>query len=77
MIAAFRSLGSGTCLALAIMGCSGGSKPPPELLSPQLANEPGVYPPPEVPAKMAPERVNSEQFMRSLTRTWTHFKTGS
>jgi putrescine transport system substrate-binding protein len=46
------------------------------LLTDALKNDPGVYPPPEVRAKMAPERVNSQQFMRLLTRTWTRFKTG-
>jgi putrescine transport system substrate-binding protein len=46
------------------------------LLSPELANDPGVYPPPEVRAKLIPVRAKSEAFTRLLNRTWTRFKTG-
>ncbi|HXR18401.1 MAG TPA: polyamine ABC transporter substrate-binding protein [Steroidobacteraceae bacterium] len=46
------------------------------LLNDTLRNDPGVYPPPEVRAKLAPERAKSQQFTRLLNRTWTRFKTG-
>ena len=41
-----------------------------------VRNDPGVYPPPEVRAKLVPERAKSQEFTRLLTRTWTRFKTG-
>jgi putrescine transport system substrate-binding protein len=41
-----------------------------------VRNDPGVYPPPEVRAKLVPERAKSPEFTRLLTRTWTRFKTG-
>jgi putrescine transport system substrate-binding protein len=46
------------------------------LLSDELKNDPGVYPPPEVRAKLIPIRARSEAFTRLLNRTWTRFKTG-
>jgi putrescine transport system substrate-binding protein len=46
------------------------------LLSPELRDDPGVYPPPEVRAKLVPERPKSQQFTRQMMRTWTRFKTG-
>lgn len=46
------------------------------LLRPELRNDPGVYPPPEVRAKFIPVRAKSEAFSRLLNRTWTRFKTG-
>jgi putrescine transport system substrate-binding protein len=46
------------------------------LLNEAVRNDPGIYPPPEVRAKLVPERAKSQQFTRLLTRAWTHFKTG-
>jgi putrescine transport system substrate-binding protein len=46
------------------------------LLDPGLANDPGVYPPPEARARFVPVRAKSEAFTRLLNRTWTRFKTG-
>jgi len=45
-------------------------------LDPDVRNEPGVYPPPGVRAKLLPEHVKSPQFTRLLNRMWTRFKTG-
>ena len=45
-------------------------------LDPDVRNEPGVYPPPDVRAKLLPEHVKSPQFTRLLNRMWTRFKTG-
>jgi len=46
------------------------------LLTPSVRNDPGIYPPPEVRAKLVPERARSTQFTRLLIRMWTRFKTG-
>jgi putrescine transport system substrate-binding protein len=41
-----------------------------------VRNDPGVYPPPDVQAKLRPEPVRTPEFTRVLTRMWTRFKTG-
>jgi putrescine transport system substrate-binding protein len=41
-----------------------------------VRNDPGVYPPPDVQAKLHPEPVRTPEFTRVLTRMWTRFKTG-
>jgi putrescine transport system substrate-binding protein len=46
------------------------------LLTPDVRNDPGIYPPPEVLARLVPERAKSPQFTRLLNRMWTRFKTG-
>ena len=45
-------------------------------LDPAVRNDPTVYPPPEVRARLAPERMRPPDFQRLLTRAWTRFKTG-
>jgi putrescine transport system substrate-binding protein len=45
-------------------------------LNPAVRQDPGIYPPPEVQAKLVPERARTPQFTRLLNRTWTRFKTG-
>jgi putrescine transport system substrate-binding protein len=46
------------------------------LLEEGVRADPGIYPPPEVRAKLVPERARSLQFTRQLIRMWTRFKTG-
>ena len=46
------------------------------LLDPGVRDDPGVYPPPEVMAKLFPNLARSPEFTRSLNRTWTRFTTG-
>src|SRR3569833_2387885 len=41
-----------------------------------IRNAPGVYPPPEVLARLHPEPTRSPEFTRTLNRMWTRFKTG-
>jgi putrescine transport system substrate-binding protein len=41
-----------------------------------VVNDPGVYPPPEVRARLTPERPRPVDYQRLLTRAWTRFKTG-
>ena len=50
----------------------------PELqpLDPAVRNDPTVYPPPEVRARLTPERPRPADYQRLLTRMWTRFKTG-
>src|SRR5262245_48443013 len=45
-------------------------------VSDNVKNDPGVYPPPEVKARLFPSLAVSEDFNRSLTRMWTRFTTG-
>jgi putrescine transport system substrate-binding protein len=45
-------------------------------LSASVRNDPGVYPPPAVLAKLVPERAKTPEFTRLLVRMWTRFKTG-
>ena len=41
-----------------------------------VRDDPGVYPPPQVRARLIPERARPPQYQRLLTRMWTRFKTG-
>jgi putrescine transport system substrate-binding protein len=41
-----------------------------------VRNDPGVYPPPEMLAKLHPEPMRTPEYTRLLTRVWTRFKTG-
>ena len=45
-------------------------------LDPSVRNDPGVFPPPEVRARLIPERPRPPEYQRLLTRAWTRFKTG-
>ena len=47
-----------------------------DLLDEEIRNNPSIYPPPEVAAKLVPDTPESPEFTRELTRTWTRFKTG-
>ncbi len=41
-----------------------------------VKNNPNVYPPPEMMAKIVPDLPESAEFTRELTRSWTRFRTG-
>lgn len=43
-------------------------------LDPSVRSDPGVYPPPEVRARLTPERPRPPDYQRLLTRMWTRFK---
>jgi putrescine transport system substrate-binding protein len=45
-------------------------------LSPAVKNDPNIFPPPEIQAKLVPEPPHSQEYQRLLTRAWTRFKTG-
>jgi putrescine transport system substrate-binding protein len=45
-------------------------------LDPAVRNDPGVYPPAAVRARLHPERARPAAYQRLLTRMWTRFKTG-
>jgi putrescine transport system substrate-binding protein len=47
-----------------------------ELVDEEVRNDPGVYPPAEVRAKLAPDLTDSEETTRIMTRLWTRFMTG-
>lgn len=42
----------------------------------EVKNDPGIYPTPEVKAKLFPSLAYGEDFNRLLTRMWTRFTTG-
>ncbi len=46
------------------------------LLSEKVRDDPNIYPPPEVMAKLVPNLAQPPDYTRLLTRTWTRFKTG-
>jgi putrescine transport system substrate-binding protein len=46
------------------------------MLSDSVKNDPNIYPPPEVMAKLVPNLAQPPGYTRLLTRTWTRFKTG-
>jgi putrescine transport system substrate-binding protein len=41
-----------------------------------VRSDQGVFPPPEVRARLVPERARPPDYQRLLTRAWTRFKTG-
>jgi putrescine transport system substrate-binding protein len=47
-----------------------------ELVNESVRNDPGIYPPAEVKAKLFPDLAESAEFTRLLNRTWTRFTTG-
>src|SRR5690606_12292967 len=46
-----------------------------ELIDEEVRNNPSIYPPPEVAAKLVPDTPESQEITRVLTRTLTRFKT--
>jgi len=46
------------------------------LVDESVRNDPGVYPPAEIKAKLFPDLAEGEEFTRQLNRTWTRFTTG-
>ncbi len=46
------------------------------MVNESVRNDPGVYPPAEVKAKLFPDLAESEEFTRLLNRSWTKFTTG-
>jgi putrescine transport system substrate-binding protein len=46
------------------------------LINPEIKNDPGIFPPPDVMTKLVPDLPESAEFTRTLTRTWTRFRTG-
>jgi len=46
------------------------------LLDAAVRNDPNIYPPPQIAAKLVPEPPRSQEYQRQLTRAWTRFKTG-
>jgi putrescine transport system substrate-binding protein len=46
------------------------------LLDESLRNDPGIYPPPDVKARLQPNLAKSAEFTRELNRSWTRFTTG-
>ncbi len=46
------------------------------LVNEDLRNDAGIYPTPEVKARLQPSLAKSAEFTRALNRTWTRFMTG-
>jgi putrescine transport system substrate-binding protein len=47
-----------------------------DLLDPELRDDAGIFPPPEVKERLQPNLAKSAEFTRSLNRSWTRFVTG-
>jgi putrescine transport system substrate-binding protein len=47
-----------------------------ELVDESVRNDPGVYPPAEVKAKLFPDLAAADDFTRLVNRSWTRFTTG-
>jgi putrescine transport system substrate-binding protein len=47
-----------------------------ELVDDAVRNDPGVYPPPQILATLAPDLTDTEETTRVMTRLWTRFMTG-
>lgn len=47
-----------------------------EFVDEKVVNDPGIYPPKEIRAKMFVSKLHSARYDRTLTRTWTTVKTG-
>ncbi len=47
-----------------------------ELVDESVRNDPGVYPPPEIMATLAPDLTDTADTTRIMTRMWTRFMTG-
>jgi putrescine transport system substrate-binding protein len=47
-----------------------------DMLDEKVKSDPGVYPTPEVKAKLFPSLAYSAEFQRDMTRMWTRFQTG-
>jgi putrescine transport system substrate-binding protein len=46
------------------------------LIDEEILNNPSIYPPPEVAAKLVPDLPESADFTKELTRVWQRFTTG-
>jgi putrescine transport system substrate-binding protein len=47
-----------------------------EFVEAEILEDPGIYPTPEVKAKLFPDLSHTSSFTRAQTRAWTRFKTG-
>ena len=47
-----------------------------EFVKQEVKDDPGVYPPPDVRAKLTPDLTDTEETTRLMTRMWTRFMTG-
>ncbi len=45
-------------------------------VSDEVKNNPNIFPPPDLMAKLVPDMPESAEFTKELTRTWTRFRTG-
>jgi putrescine transport system substrate-binding protein len=46
------------------------------LVDEAIRNDPNIYPPADIAAKLVPLKAHTDGFTRDLTRTWTRIKTG-
>jgi putrescine transport system substrate-binding protein len=47
-----------------------------DLIDPEIRDDPAIYPPPEVMARLFPNPVKEQSYVRSRNRLWTRVKTG-
>ena len=53
-----------------------GNKAALEFIEPEIKNDPAIYPPAEVVAKLFARKASSPEYSELLTRAWTRIKTG-
>jgi putrescine transport system substrate-binding protein len=53
-----------------------GNKDATQLVSKEVQEDPGVYPPQEIKAKLVPDLADTEEGTRIMTRGWQQFTTG-
>ncbi len=46
------------------------------MIDPEVKNNPGIFPTPEMMPKLVPDLPETAEFTRTLTRSWTRFRTG-
>ena len=46
------------------------------MIDPEVKNNPGIFPTAEMMPKLVPDLPETAEFTRTLTRTWTRFRTG-
>ncbi len=46
------------------------------MIDPEVRDNPDIFPPPDLMAKLVPDMPESAEFTKELTRVWTRFRTG-
>jgi putrescine transport system substrate-binding protein len=58
------------------IGCANANLASVPHLKPELKDDPSIYPPPHVRARLRPSYARSQDYSREVNRAWTRIKTG-